>query len=179
MLEDIKDIKGPIYFPADYFFLIVILVIVALTALGFLIAYFFKKRAKRGIKAYAVPPRPAHEVAYEALNALKAKSLPQSGKIKEYYSELSDIIRHYLENRFDLRAPEMTTEEFLYSLRGSNDLTGSHKNLLKQFLNHCDLVKFARYGPTQDEIDDSFSAAEKLVDETRRAEEEVEKVTVG
>ena len=162
MLEDIKDIKGPVYFPVDYFFLIVILSIVGLSALGFLISYLLKKRARKRINPSPAPPRPAHDIAYEALDALKAKNLPRSGKIKEYYSELSDIVRRYLENRFDFRAPEMTTEEFLYSLRGSSELTGAHKNLLKQFLSHCDLVKFAKYGPTQIEIDESFNAAKKI-----------------
>lgn len=177
-MEDIKDIKGPIYFPADYFILIVILAIVALAALSFLIFYLLRKKAKKKSGVSSAPPEPAHEIAYRALNALKAKNLPQLGKTKEYYSELSDIVRHYLENRFNFRAPEMTTEEFLYSLRGSNDLTGSHKNLLKQFLNHCDLVKFAKYGPSRNEIDDSFSAAKKIVDETKIVEGEIERVSV-
>lgn len=171
-LEDIKDIKPPVYFTRDYFFLILIASIIILVALGFLIAHFLKKNLRKKSELSIVPPRPAHEIAHEALNALKAKNLPQLGRIKEYYSELSDIVRHYLEDRFSIRAPEMTTEEFLYSLRESDDLAGAHKNLLKQFLNHCDLVKFAKYGPTHEEIDHSFNAAERLVDETKAVEEQ-------
>jgi len=167
MIEDIKDIKGPIYFPADYFLLTVILAVITVVILVFMIRFFLKRKKGKGSEAFSEPLKPAHQIAYEALEALKAKNLPQLEKVKQYYSELSDIARHYLENRFTVRAPEMTTEEFLYSLRESNDLTGAHKNLLKQFLNHCDLVKFAKYGPTQDEIEDSFASAKNLVDETR------------
>lgn len=169
-LEDIKDIRPPVYFSREYFFLLVIAAIVVLVGMGLLISYFLKKRARKKQTPGSLPPRPAHEIAYEALNALKAKNLPQIGKIKQYYSELSDITRQYLEDRFSIKAPEMTTEEFLYSLRESNDLAGAHKNLLKQFLNHCDLVKFAKYGPTQGEMDNSFAAAQRLVDETKLVE---------
>ena len=91
--------------------------------------------------------------------------------IKEIYIELSDIVRHYLENRFILRAPEMTTEEFLDKLKDTDMLSYDQKILLKDFLFHCDLVKFARYGPTEKEIDSSFKSAENLVDQTKRTAE--------
>ena len=165
-VEGLRDIKGPVYFPVNYFFIILIAVLLALFLLALAVRYFLKKRKnppKKVIKS-------AHQLAYEALEALRARNLPASGKVKEFYFELSDIARHYLENRFTLRAPEMTTEEFLHTLGESTKLTDSHKALLKEFLNHCDLVKFAKYGPTRDEIDTSFKAARKLVDETKDAE---------
>jgi len=171
MLEDIKDIKGPVYFPADYFLFIVMLAVITVVILVFMIRFFLKRKKDRRSEVFSEPVKSAHQIAYEALEALKTKNLPQLGKVKQYYSELSDIARHYLENRFTVRAPEMTTEEFLYSLREANNLTSAHKNLLKQFLNHCDLVKFAKYGPTQDEIEDSFKSAKKLVDETRNRDD--------
>jgi len=169
-LEDIKDIRPPVYFSRDYFFLLFIAAIVVLIGVGLLISYFLKKRTGKKQDPPPLSPRPAHEIAYEALSALKAKDLPRLGRIKKYYSELSDIVRQYLEDRFSINAPEMTTEEFLYSLRESNDLAGAHKNLLKLFLSHCDLVKFAKYGPTQREMDNSFAAAQRLVDETKLVE---------
>jgi len=164
-VEGLRDIKGPVYFPVNYFFLILIVVLLAVFLLALAIRWFLKKRKKspKVVKS-------AHELAYEALEALRAGNLPASGKVKEFYFELSDIARHYLENRFTLRAPEMTTEEFLHTLGESTKLSNSHKVLLKEFLNHCDLVKFAKYGPTRDEIDESFKAARKLVDETKDAE---------
>jgi hypothetical protein len=99
--------------------------------------------------------------------------LPGKGQVKEYYTRLSDIVRHYLENRFSYRAPEMTTEEFLSFVRGSSRLAGKHKELLADFLSKCDMVKFAKYGPTPIEILDSFKAAESLVEQTKE-EEKVE-----
>jgi len=164
-VEGLRDIKGPVYFPVNYFFLILIVVLLAVFLLALAIRWFLKKRKKspKVVKS-------AHELAYEALEALRAGNLPAAGKVKEFYFELSDIARHYLENRFTLRAPEMTTEEFLHTLGESTKLADNHKILLKEFLNHCDLVKFAKYGPTAEEIDTSFKAARKLVDETKDAE---------
>ena len=178
LAEGIKDIKGPVSFPANHFFLIIIAAIASLAALIFLITFFLKRYLKKKTESPFIPREPADQIAYQALAGLKAKDLPRFGKIKEYYIELSDIVRRYMENRFSFRAPEMTTEEFLYFLRESDSLNGAHKNSLKQFLNHCDLVKFAKYGPTGHEIDDSFNFAKKLVDETKPVAEQREKATL-
>ncbi len=165
--KDIRDIKGPLSFSGGrrgILFMIFILLIIIIFAVWSLF-----KRRKAG--ALAAPPKPAHEIAYEALRALREKHLAEHGMIKEIYIELSDIVRHYLENRFILRAPEMTTEEFLDKLKDTDMLSYDQKILLKDFLFHCDLVKFARYGPTEKEIDSSFKSAENLVDQTKRTAE--------
>lgn len=164
--EGLRDIKPPVYFPANYFFLTLLGVLIVLAGLIFLVFYLLKRFKRKRLES-ASPRKLAHEVAYERLKSLKAKNLPAQGMTKTYYTELSDIVRHYIENRFNVRAPEMTTEEFLASLRYSGELSGAQKNLLKEFLNRCDMVKFAKYGPTQKEIDDSFNAAERFVDETK------------
>jgi hypothetical protein len=117
----------------------------------------------------------AHEIAYEELAKLKAMDLPAKGMIKEYYIRLSDIARRYIENRFSYRAPEMTTEEFLNYIKISGELGPEHRDLLKNFLTQCDMVKFAKYGPTPLEILDSFKLAEKFVDQTKLVEKEPEK----
>jgi len=171
-LEDIRDIKPPVGFRANSDFLIIAAIIIALAALVFLIR-FFKKRLEKKKDQILNLPKPAHQIALEALEALSEENLSASGKIKEYYFRLSDIIRRYIEERFEIRAPEMTTEEFLTFLRNSGTLSGAHKNLVKEFLNLCDIVKFANYGPTQKEIDESFAAAVKLVQETKEATESV------
>jgi len=120
----------------------------------------------------------AYDIAYEELDKLKKMDLPNHGRIKEYYVILSDITRHYLENRFNFRAPEMTTEEFLESVKKAPQLTVEHKKVLKEFLSQCDMVKFAKYGPTPIEILDSFKSAEALVDGTKIEEKEDEEVVV-
>ena len=71
-----------------------------------------------------------------------------------------------MENRFDLRAPEMTTDEFLATLRSSKSLSTTQKSLVRDFLSHCDMVKFAKYLPPNTEAETSYESAKRLVDET-------------
>ena len=167
----IKDIKPPLSFQASYVLIIAILAIVIISLLIFLVIHILKKRAASRGSRRIIPIRKPHEIAYEALRLLKERNLPGAGLVKEYYFEISKIARIYIENRFSLKAPEMTTEEFLYSLKDSDILTSTQKSIVKEFLNQCDLVKFAKYGPTSKEIEASFNTAKKLVDETKIEDE--------
>jgi hypothetical protein len=162
----LRDIKGPVSLPWGIKKYLVLVVLFLLTVLGILAAYFLKKNKGEQV----ILNKPAHKVAYEQLEALKAKNYIALNKIKEYYTEISDIIRHYLENRFKLRAPEMTTEEFLISARDSSGLISEHKNLLREFLLCCDLVKFAKYAPTPDEVNSIFDSAKHFIDQTKENE---------
>jgi len=166
----LKDIKGPMELPSAFgVFKMWWVVILALLLWG-VGMYLLKRR-----NAFSpTPPRPAHEIAYAQLEELKKQELIRQGRTKEYYSMLSGIVRHYLENRFSLRAPDMTTEEFLFDLKGSSLLAKEHKELLKDFLSHCDLVKFAKYAPQTDEIEGVFQSAKRLVDQTKEVTEEPE-----
>ena len=83
------------------------------------------------------------------------------------FLHLSNTLRHYIENRFTLRAPELTTEEFLADLRDNDVLIQSHKDLLKEFLQHCDLVKFAEHLPAKGEIQQAFDACKRFILETQ------------
>jgi hypothetical protein len=76
------------------------------------------------------------------------------------------VVRTYLEERFELHAPDRTTEEFLAELRSGSTLRPDHKALLEEFLSRCDLVKFARFEPTQDELRALLDAALRFIDET-------------
>jgi hypothetical protein len=167
--EDIRDIKG--LFSRSAGVISFILWLSAVLVVAALVFFWMRKRRKAAMEE-ALKARPADEIAYEKLRELKAMRLPEKGLIKEYYIRLSDIVRYYLEARFSFRAPEMTTEEFLESLRDSSKLKIEHKELLREFLSHCDMVKFAKYGPTPLEMLDSFSAAERLIDQTRPTDEE-------
>lgn len=106
---------------------------------------------------------PAHEQAFGELQALVAEDLVEKGKIKEFYQKISDILRRYIENRFNLRAPEQTTEEFLSQIRTKNDFDDAHKTLLKNFLTHCDLVKFARHQPETEDIQKTFDSCKAFI----------------
>ncbi len=166
--NDIRDIKPPEEPPIDWrpYYLVAgalaVLVLVAFVVLRVL--------RRPGRVPAGPPPRPAHEVAHEELARLRARGLPEQGAFKEYYSALTGIVRSYLEHRFRLRAPEMTTEEFLMvTARGGAALQHNHRALLGEFLGESDLVKFARHHPTLADADRAYGAATRFVDETALA----------
>jgi len=156
--SDIKDIKGPF----DIFRInwIVVSVFVVLISLASAIFFFYMKR--RNAKPLKLP----HETALEELQAIRA-AYARGEEVREYYAGISDCVRRYIERVFKLKAPEMTTEEFLNSLKGSGSLTLEQKDLLKSFLNACDLVKFAKYAPSSTEAETVFLTASKFVEETK------------
>jgi hypothetical protein len=161
---DIRDIKAPEAVPVDWrpYYLLggglaLLLAVVA-------VLYRVLNRP-RGAQS-ATPPRPPHEIAVQALEALRRRNLIADGAFKEYYSALSDIVRGYLEQRFRLRAPEMTTEEFLLTTSREARLEGTHRRLLGEFLTESDLVKFARHLPTIADSERAWAAARRFVDET-------------
>jgi hypothetical protein len=161
---DIRDIAGPEAVPRDlrpWYLAGGALAALILLVLGW---RWLRRRLRRAEKA--VPPRPAHEIAAEALRALRARRLPEVGEFKEFYSALSDIVRRYLEDRFRVRAPEMTTEEFLAATARGAALERSHRALLGTFLGESDLVKFARFVPTLGDSERAMAAAERFVDDT-------------
>ena len=160
----IKEIVPPVAFPEPVRWLIYGLIAVGILGAGGVAAFLLLRR--RGAKAEAALRRAAHEIAYEELEALLKEKLVEKGEVKAFYLRLSNLLRHYIENRFALRAPERTTEEFLTDLRSTEALVSSHKELLKAFLQHCDLVKFAEHHPTNDEIQKTFDACKQLIVET-------------
>lgn len=111
--------------------------------------------------------RSAYEVARSELDALLAKGRPDAEALDAFYVELSLIVRRYLENRFALRSPELTTEEFLNEMGRSPDLARSHQQLLRDFLVQADLVKFAGYRPEAAIVGQSIAAAERFLEDTR------------
>mgnify|MGYP001178750363 FL=1 len=170
--SDVRGIKPPVSLDKRYFKLYIIIVIVfgvlLLVAIALHYVYHRKQRETESIPT----PLAAHQIAYNDLENLRAMDLVSKGQIKEYYYRLSNIVRHYIENRFKLMAPERTTEEFLIEMTVTGKLSGAHKELVGNFLEHCDMVKFAAYGPDSREIESSFILAKKLVDETREVIQE-------
>lgn len=117
------------------------------------------------------PARPPWEIAFERLRELDAQKHPENGEFQIFYIELSNILRTYIEDRFEIRAPEQTTPEFLSEAARSGALTEAHQRRLGRFLRHSDRVKFAQYEPTVDEMEQSFTLVLKFIDETIPAEE--------
>ena len=162
--NDIKDIAAPAALPASYRGLIFwCIAAAAFIVAGIVILLYFRRRR---LNKEVIVRRPAHDIAYEQLEALIAAQLIEHRRIEEYYVAISDTIRSYLENRFGLKAPEMTTEEFLEVAARESNLKDEHKALLSRFLMHCDLVKFARYGPDELEMQAAYDSAKLFVDET-------------
>ncbi len=161
---DIRDIRGPKSF-ASKMWLYSLIVLALLLIIGGVFSFILLRKKHEESKT---PPLLAHIIAYEALAALEKKDYIRQGQTKAYYIELSDIVRRYLENRFNIRAPEMTTEEFLLKVKEDSSLSVEHKGLLRDFLTNCDLVKFAKYQPAETEASLALASARRLVDQTKQ-----------
>ena len=98
----------------------------------------------------------------------------KAGRIKEFYEQISDILRHYIEHRFNLRAPERTTEEFLAELTSADVLSKQDQERLGEFLQHCDLVKFAKYNPTTEQIQKTFDLVKDFIETTKSDEKRID-----
>lgn len=114
----------------------------------------------------------AFDRALARLDRLRRQGLPDAGHLDPWYVELSDIVRRYIEERFALRAPELTTEEFLVEAGRSADLSRAHRELLSAFLARCDRVKFARYSPGEGESREALDVAHRFLRESRDAAEQ-------
>jgi len=158
----LRDIKPPLEIPNPWLWVwwgLAVAIFIALLAVA--IWYWQNKRQQ----APFVPLVPAHVRAKQKLQ----EALALIAKPREFCIAISDAVRWYLEERFDFRAPERTTEEFLYELQSSNWLTEAQKESLGEFLMKCDLVKFAREELREPELHDLHDSALHLVEETEPA----------
>lgn len=169
--KDIMPIKPPLRAPVTFRELMpwigLVLIVLLIATLAY---YYFKKRKKVLPVAHSrlKPSIPPYEAAIEALEGLRLKKLWQAGKTKEYYSEMTDIIREYIELRFPVRALEMTTEEINAALR-KTEVNASARDKLYQVLLLADLVKFAKEQPLPLENDLCLSQCLEFVRETKPA----------
>jgi hypothetical protein len=158
---ELKDIAGPVLPPGPRKG---VLIGFAVAALAVLAGLWFGIRYLRGRESVSgeivVPP---HERAYAELQALLAQDLVERGLIKEFYTGVSAVLRQYIEDRYGLNAPERTTEEFLMELGEDDILMEEQKQLLKEFLTHCDLVKFAEFKPVSADVRRTFETCRDFV----------------
>lgn len=113
--------------------------------------------------------RNAYDDAVAQLRELEQRGAPDAETADAWFVELSAIVRRYLEHRYDIRAPELTTEEFLNVATARPELREQHREMLRQFLERCDRVKFAGYRPDADESLATLAAARGFVEDTRAA----------
>jgi hypothetical protein len=164
----IKPIKPPLSAPYTLAeFLPWILLGMGLILIGLLVFYYIKKRrnAEPVFKLRSKPRLPAHVIALNDLEELKKKKLWQDGKVKEYYTLMTDIVRTYIEERFGINAVEMTTEEIMNGLR-ETDIGDDLKGKLGSTLLLADLVKFAKEKPLPLDNDNSLNNSVIFVKET-------------
>jgi hypothetical protein len=158
---DIRDIKGPLTDAWLSPFILTGIFISLLT--GFLLFYLLRTKIKKKV----IPVRTPDEIAYEALDQLKTKNLPEKGRLSEHYSELSGIIRNYLKDLFHLNTLELTTEELLQQVEERKEFSRDLKTSLSQLLIQCDLVKFAKYIPLPEGIESSFKVSREIIEQTK------------
>jgi hypothetical protein len=161
----LRDVKDPLELDRPVSFYVWaggVAVLLAAAAAG--IAWAIARHYQSGP---ATARRVAPDVwAMDQLRALSESDLLGRGLIHDYYMRLSEIVRGYIEDRFGVRAPEQTTDEFLAEARMHGALGDAHKSLLADFLMACDMVKFARYEPPREESDRAFDAARDFVRQT-------------
>jgi hypothetical protein len=129
-----------------------------LLSLGLLI--FVRRRAGRPA------PLPPYQWALREIERLRPTPLTSAEEVERYHRLLSDVLRRYLELRFHLPALEQTTAEFLQTMRNSPELTAAQQELLREFLERCDLVKFARILPEPAACQAVAEMARRFVEET-------------
>ena len=166
--KDVKDIKAPYKAPLEWaeiwpwlrWFLVGLLIVSILVY--FLWRYFSKKDDYESVKTI----EPPHTIAFRELERLKDEQLLANGLVKEYHSRVSDIIRGYIEVRFEVKALELTSDEVLDIFRNSEIVNSELFNQLKQLLKVADLAKFAKYVPVDNENEMSLKNAYTFVNET-------------
>jgi len=139
--------------------------ILMLVAIGAAIYYLRKRAAAQPVVVEVKPEIPAHTIALQQLNELRNKKLWQQEQVKEYYIELSDIIRAYLEKRYHTKTHEKTTDEIMLGLVGK-EMSAQNRELVYQLLSGSDLVKFAKDKPLPMENEQRIDDALRFVEQT-------------
>jgi len=116
----------------------------------------------------SAPPIPAHVLAFRALERLRGKELLEKDEYKPFYTELSRILRTYLDGRFNLNAPDETTEEIVEEMSKSSELNGTQRNILQDFMRQADMVKFAKGHPDRTTMEAAFDTTKQFVAETKK-----------
>ena len=158
--EDIREIRGPKSVLAGSWVVPAVLVGTLLVALG--AAYVIWRRRHREVR-----PRNL-TLSEQTLERLEgARPLMQPATAREFGIAASEVIRNYIEKRFDVIATQRTTEEFLQTLlQSSNEALARHRSLLEEFLQQCDFVKFAGASLAVTDMEALFQSARGFVLQT-------------
>ena len=166
-ITDIKDIeRAPIYWWGIIRWILLVVLSCGLIWLAF---WLWRKYDQyRQPEEAPVDPellRPADEVALEKLDEIKAQKIWKDGKVKEYQTELTDVVREYIGRRFGVQSTEKTSDETLRAMKPLVEKDLYTK--LSKMLQLADLVKFAKWHTTPDENENALSTAYEFVNETK------------
>lgn len=178
--QAIADIKQPIEASITFEEILPYTPIPLGAILLILLAIYIIRKIRRKEPIIRIPQKskvPAHIIAVRDLDKLKDKKLWQQNKIKEYHSEVTEIIRTYIEDRFRVMALEQTSDEILADFDNSDLIDYRLKEALKQMFMVADLAKFAKAMPMPDENDLSMRNAYYFVDQTKVEQESQESRT--
>ena len=166
-ITDIKDIeKAPIYWWGILRWILLVLAVIGLFVGAYYGVLWYRKHFLK--EEEVIEPellRPADEVALEKLDEIKAQKIWKDGKVKEYQTELTDVVREYIGRRFDVQSTEKTSDETLRAMKPLIDKELFAK--LSKMLQLADLVKFAKWHTTPDENEQALSTAYEFVKETK------------
>jgi len=167
---DIQDVKSPITIALDLTTILIVVGIILLVILIIVGIILYIRKKRRGtistVKKIVIPP---HTQALKLLSALEEKKLWQQGKIKEYHTEITFIIRDYLEKRFKIPAMEVPSSELLMLLVNKAEFNPIYDKL-RDFFSNADMVKFAKFEPMPSVNDEMLKQAYDVVNETKPSE---------
>jgi hypothetical protein len=167
-IADIKPVMDPKF---DWMYVVkILLILLALHGLIVLILFLYRKYFKKAVVLDLKSQElllPAHVVALNYLDKIKQEKSWQQGRDKEYHTELTEVLRTYIERMFDINSMEMTSEEILEHLQTLKKENKAAYISLGQILKLADLVKFAKWDATVDEHEMSLSNAYLFVNQTK------------
>ncbi len=168
------DIKPPVKYPYSFreimwpWGVIVLLGLLLIAAIVYIILRVTKKQPVFGKPKPADPP---HVIALRELGKIKSEKLWQNNKVKQYYTRVTDVLRIYLEQRYQIQAPEQTSDEILQAL-AQLPLPETFLPQLRDMLSVSDLVKFAKYVPATEENESVVNIVESFVQDTKEQKAE-------
>ena len=169
-MQDLKPVMKPDFVIWDYVRMMIWPLVILLVIVAIVLLYLYLRprlKGKAAVVEKIVPQLPPHVLALNALNDLSARKLWQQGLHKQFHTELTEILRTYIEQRYHVPAMEKTSDEILEELIELTISQRSSYSNLKEVFQIADLVKFAKYEPLPDENQLVFMNSRLFIEQTK------------